>query len=69
MSKLKTPDLLFVQEVQDNSGETSDGVVSANLTLSTLVAAIKDISNVTYEWTQIDPEDGKDGGVPGGNIR
>ncbi|KAH8824942.1 Endonuclease/exonuclease/phosphatase [Flagelloscypha sp. PMI_526] len=69
VSKLNTPDIMFVQEIQDNSGETSDGVVSANVTLATLVAAIKEKSGVEYQFTNIDPVDGKDGGVPGGNIR
>ncbi|KAJ7069845.1 DNase I-like protein [Mycena amicta] len=68
-TKLLTPDLMFIQEVQDNSGPTNDGVVSANVTLATLVAAIANISNVTYSWVDIDPVDGEDGGQPGGNIR
>jgi len=66
---LRTPDIMFVQEIQDNSGPTNDGTVSANLTLSTLVAAIAKISNVTYSFASIDPVDGQDGGQPGGNIR
>ncbi|KAJ7134553.1 DNase I-like protein [Mycena epipterygia] len=66
---LLTPDIMFIQEVQDNSGPTNNGVVSANVTLSTLVAAIANASNVTYSFTEIDPVDGEDGGEPGGNIR
>ncbi|KAF7346222.1 DNase I-like protein [Mycena sanguinolenta] len=66
---LLTPDIVFIQEVQDNSGPTDDGVVSANVTLSTLVQAIAAASDVTYSWIDIDPVDGEDGGEPGGNIR
>ncbi|KAF9554721.1 DNase I-like protein [Agrocybe pediades] len=66
---LRTPDIMFLQEIQDNSGPTDDGTVNANLTLSTLVAAIAKISNVTYSFASIDPVDGQDGGQPGGNIR
>lgn len=66
---LKTPDLLFIQEVQDDSGPTDDGVVSANATLTTLVGAIKKLSNVTYAFTDINPVSNEDGGQPGGNIR
>jgi len=66
---LLTPDVVFIQEVQDNSGPTDNGVVSANVTLSTLVQAIANASNVTYSWIDIDPVDGEDGGEPGGNIR
>ncbi|KAF7365279.1 DNase I-like protein [Mycena venus] len=66
---LLTPDIVFIQEVQDNSGPTDNGIVSANVTLSTLVQAIANVSNVTYSWVDIDPVDGEDGGQPGGNIR
>jgi predicted extracellular nuclease len=66
---LKTPDLLFIQEIQDNTGATDDGVVDANKTLSALVAAIKAVSNVTYDFVDIDPVNDLDGGQPGGNIR
>lgn len=66
---LHTPDIMFLQEIQDNSGPIDDGTVSANVTLSTLVKAIADVSNVTYAYASIDPVDGQDGGQPGGNIR
>jgi predicted extracellular nuclease len=67
---LKTPDILFLQEIQDNSGSGNDGTVSANVTLTTLINAIKTASNgVTYDFVEIDPIDGQDGGAPGGNIR
>ncbi|KAK0628757.1 Endonuclease/exonuclease/phosphatase-like protein [Bombardia bombarda] len=66
---LKTPDIIFLQEIQDNNGATNDAVVSANLTLSTLAAAVKSISNVTYEFVSVDPVSNQDGGAPGGNIR
>lgn len=69
VNKLKTPDLIFLQEVQDNSGPTDDGVVSANVTLSTLAAGIDDASGVLYDFVEIAPEDNQDGGQPGGNIR
>lgn len=66
---LDAPDLMFVQEIQDDSGATDDGVVSANETLTNLVGAIAAISNVTYSFVYIAPVDGEDGGAPGGNIR
>jgi predicted extracellular nuclease len=66
---LKTPDFMFLQEIQDDSGSKDDGTVSANVTLSTLTKAIYDISNVTYAFTSIDPVNNQDGGQPGGNIR
>ncbi len=66
---LLIPDILFLQEIQDNSGPVNDGVVDANLTLSTLASAIANASGLTYKFIDINPEDGKDGGQPGGNIR
>ncbi|KAK4237803.1 Endonuclease/ exonuclease [Achaetomium macrosporum] len=66
---LKTPDLMFVQEIQDNNGPTDDGVVDANATLTALVEAINTLSGVTYAFTDIDPVSDEDGGQPGGNIR
>ncbi|KAI9000554.1 endonuclease/exonuclease/phosphatase [Trametes punicea] len=67
---LHTPDIVFVQEIQDDSGLRDDGVVSANKTLRTLVDAIKKASGgVVYHFVNVEPEDNKDGGAPGGNIR
>ncbi|KAI1171330.1 DNase I-like protein [Nemania sp. FL0916] len=68
---LKTPDLLAVQEVQDNDGETDDGTVDSSLTLSALTDAIASLSNGTmlYNYTYINPVDNENGGAPGGNIR
>lgn len=66
---LKTPDLIFVQEIQDDTGPTDDGVVSANKTLTALTGSIKSLSNVTYAFASVDPVSNEDGGEPGGNIR
>ena len=66
---LNSPDLISIQEIQDNSGSVNDGVVSANETLTALADAISGISNVTYHFASVDTEDGTDGGQPGGNIR
>jgi predicted extracellular nuclease len=67
---LKTPDLVHVQEIQDNNGPTDDGTVNANLTLQGLVDAIKNASGgVEYAFVDVDPVNNQDGGEPGGNIR
>jgi predicted extracellular nuclease len=66
---LNSPDLVFLQEIQDNDGPTDDGVVAANVTLDTLVAAIENAGGVSYHYTDIDPVNDQDGGEPGGNIR
>jgi predicted extracellular nuclease len=66
---LRSPDILAVQEIQDNDGATDDGVVSATVTLDDLVSAISAAGGPTYSWTEIDPVNDADGGEPGGNIR
>lgn len=66
---LKTPDLVFLQEIQDNTGATDDGVVSANQTLSALASAVYTATGVNYSFVDIAPVNNQDGGAPGGNIR
>lgn len=66
---LGAPDILAVQEIQDNDGATDDGVVAADVTLSDLVSAIQAAGGPAYSWTEIDPVSDQDGGQPGGNIR
>ena len=66
---LGAPDLLFLQEVQDNDGETNDGVVNANKSLTVLIDATATLTGWRYEFVDIAPENNKDGGAPGGNIR
>ncbi|MBR8740934.1 endonuclease/exonuclease/phosphatase family protein, partial [Nocardiopsis sp. MG754419] len=66
---LGTPDIVGLEEIQDNSSETNDGVVDADVTLDRLVDAIVEAGGPSYEWRQISPENNRDGGVPGGNIR
>lgn len=69
VSKMRTPDLIFLQEVQDDNGAVNDGVVSSNATLGALAAGIEKASGVVYDFAVVDPVNGKDGGEPGGNIR
>ncbi|OPC84273.1 endonuclease [Embleya scabrispora] len=69
VTNLSTPDVVALEEIQDNSGPTNDGVVAANQTLDQLVAAISAAGGPAYSWRSIEPVDGKDGGQPGGNIR
>jgi hypothetical protein len=66
---LGSPDIVALQEIQDDSGPADDGVVTAARTLDRLVEAIVDAGGPRYAWRQIDPEDRRDGGQPGGNIR
>jgi predicted extracellular nuclease len=69
VDSLRAPDIVSVEEVQDNSGEDDDGVTDASLTWNMLIAAIQAAGGPLYEYRQIDPVNNADGGVPGGNIR
>ena len=69
VTNLAAPDIVAVEEVQDNSGATDDGTVAADVTLTDLTAAITADGGPVYQWREIDPVNDKDGGQPGGNIR
>ncbi|HEV8535591.1 MAG TPA: Ig-like domain-containing protein [Candidatus Limnocylindria bacterium] len=66
---LRAPDLIALEEVQDNNGPVNDAVVDASGTLSRLIVAIEAAGGPEYVYRQIDPVDDRDGGEPGGNIR
>ena len=69
VDNLASPDLISLEEVQDNNGATNDAVVDATTTYTTLIAAIQATGGPTYDFRQINPVDDQDGGEPGGNIR
>ena len=69
VNNLGSPDIIAVQEIQDNSGEADDGVTAADQTLQALVDAIASVGGPVYSFIDFPPEDGTSGGVPGGNIR
>ncbi|CAN7196383.1 5'-nucleotidase C-terminal domain-containing protein [Rossellomorea sp. LjRoot5] len=69
VENLKSPDIIGLVEVLDESGTTDDGVVKADANYKALSDAIAGFGGPTYSWTEIAPQDKEDGGVPGGNIR
>ncbi len=69
VNNLKAPDLIAVEEVQDNSGATDDGTVACDQTMAKLIAAVTAAGGPTYQFREIDPVNDQDGGEPGGNIR
>jgi len=69
VDNLASPDILSLEEVQDNNGAINDEVVDATTTYDTLIAAIQAEGGPPYSFRQIDPVDDQDGGEPGGNIR
>ncbi|WP_443060907.1 endonuclease/exonuclease/phosphatase family protein [Streptomyces sp. NBC_00448] len=69
VTNLRSPDVVALEEIQDNDGAKDDGVVAADQTLTKLTAAIAAAGGPHYQWRGIDPVNDKDGGEPGGNIR
>lgn len=69
VTNLRSPDVVALEEIQDNSGATDDGTVAADQTLKKLTDAIVAAGGPQYSWREIDPVNDKDGGQPGGNIR
>ncbi|WP_299489951.1 choice-of-anchor I family protein [Acaryochloris sp. IP29b_bin.137] len=71
VNNLQAPDIIALQEIQDNSGSsTDDGILDADETLQDLVDAIAAAGGPTYEFRTVNPpSDGAFGGQPGGNIR
>lgn len=70
VSNLGSPDILALQEIQDDSGEADDGTLTADQTLQAIVDAIAAAGGPVYAFeSALVDEDGETGGVPGGNIR
>ncbi|NJL39390.1 MAG: hypothetical protein HC840_06345 [Leptolyngbyaceae cyanobacterium RM2_2_4] len=70
VNNLNTPDIIGLQEVQDNNGAEITDIIAANETLQLLVDEIERISGIQYEFID-NPFIGNEtsGGQPGGNIR
>ncbi|MER6998426.1 endonuclease/exonuclease/phosphatase family protein [Streptomyces sp. NPDC000410] len=69
VDNLASPDIVALEEIQDNNGAKNDGTVAADQTLRKFTDAITAAGGPAYEWRTVDPENNKDGGEPGGNIR
>jgi uncharacterized protein len=72
VTNLRAPDVIGIEEVQDNdgvTGGTDSTVVDATTSWTRLVAAIRAAGGPAYQYRQIDPVDDEEGGAPGGNIR
>jgi len=63
------PDVVALQEIQDNDGAELSDEVNADDTYALLISTIKQLSGVEYKWVDVPPELNADGGQPGGNIR
>jgi predicted extracellular nuclease len=69
VDNLASPDILGLEEVQDDDGAANSATTSAELTLTMLRDAIVQAGGPEYAWRQINPVDDQEGGEPGGNIR
>jgi endonuclease/exonuclease/phosphatase family metal-dependent hydrolase len=69
VNRLKAPDIIALQEIQDDNGTVNNGVTSAALTFARMIAAISAAGGPTYAVAQVDPANNTSGGAPGGNIR
>ncbi|GHH03520.1 endonuclease/exonuclease/phosphatase family protein [Streptomyces lanatus] len=69
VNHLQSPDIVSLEEIQDNNGATNDGTVAADQTMQKLIDAIVTAGGPKYDWRSIDPVNNADGGEPGGNIR
>ena len=69
VENLSSPDILALEEIQDDNGATDDGTVSADATLEEVHGRDRGRGGPAYEARTVDPENKTDGGEPGGNIR
>jgi len=63
------PDIVALQEIQDNDGAEQSLITDADETYRLLIKSVTQLGGPNYHWVDIDPELGADGGQPGGNIR
>ncbi|HXH04026.1 MAG TPA: endonuclease/exonuclease/phosphatase family protein [Candidatus Competibacteraceae bacterium] len=66
---LEGPAIVAVQEVTGSEPPDADGTVRADGSFRLLVGAIRDAGGPAYEWCEVAPRDGCDGGLAGANIR
>jgi predicted extracellular nuclease len=71
VDNLQSPDILALQEIQDDNGERDDAVVDADRTFEALKNSIASAGGPDYRFFDIDPQRGEDGGAANGsaNIR
>lgn len=64
-----SPDIIALQEIQDNNGAPNMDGVAADETFKAIIDAVVARGGPTYGYINIDPKAGNDGGISGGNIR
>ncbi|SNS04849.1 endonuclease/exonuclease/phosphatase [Actinomadura mexicana] len=66
---LRSPDLVAVSGLGDNSGADDDGTVADDQSVAQLITAISAAGGPAYDWRSVDPRDNADGGRKGANDR
>lgn len=69
VKNLNQPDIIGLSEMQDNDGDTDSGNTNADQSFAKLINKVKELGGPEYAYTDIAPENNRDGGAPGGNIR
>ena len=69
VNALNAPDIVALQEIQDSDGCEDSGTTDAAATYSLLASEIALNDGPAYDFADLPPVDGDDGGQPGGNIR
>jgi hypothetical protein len=69
-NNLNAPDIISIEEIQDNNGATNDGTTDASATWQMLVDALNAaVPGARYSWVDQPPANNAEGGQGGGNIR
>jgi len=69
-NNLHAPDIISIEEMQDNNGADPTGGSDASVTWQMLVNALNAaVPGAHYQWVDQAPVPGSEGGEPGGNIR
>jgi predicted extracellular nuclease/Ca2+-binding RTX toxin-like protein len=69
INNLGAPEIIGLQELQDNNGSFNDAIVDASITVQQLIDAIVARGGPQYHAILSDPVDGAEGGEGGGNIQ
>jgi len=66
---LAAPDIIVLEEVQDDSGTEDDGTTAASKNLTTLIKLIEEAGGQKYFYVDPMISNNESGGIGGGNIR
>lgn len=69
VNRMLSPDIIALQEIQDNNGAPNMDGVAADLTYQAIIDKVLALGGPEYGYINIDPKAGNDGGISGGNIR